>query len=418
MPRRPNRREVLGGIGATGLLSIAGCLGAQDDDGDPAARDEDVMLGILQPESGDLGELGTPIADGAELPAIQLAAEGSPIEVDVQREDSQTLSEAGISAAQSLVDAGYPMFTGAAASDVTIPVAQEVAIPNQVVMCSPASTSPDITDLDDDDFVFRTAPSDALQGAVMAELAWEDRGWESASTFHLNDAYGQALADVFIDTFEELGGEVTDSVAFEPEQPSYTSALESALADEPDFMVVIAFPVSGVQIFRDFYAEFDPETPIMITDGLIEDDLPETADNPMDNVIGTAPAADGPGADAFAEMYEDEYGASPGVFNAHGYDASAVQILANVRAGQNDGVAVRDEMRAVANPNGESFGPADLADAVEMAAEGEDITYQGASSSVEFDDNGDMVAVSYDVYEFGDFELEVVEQIDFEEDEE
>ncbi|TYL36969.1 ABC transporter substrate-binding protein [Natronococcus pandeyae] len=407
---RINRRSVLAGIGGVGAVSLAGRLGAVRN-----VQEREIMLGILQPESGDLGELGGPIADGAQLPAIQLADEGSEFEVAIQREDTQTLSEAGISAAQSLVDAGFPMFTGAAASDVTIPVAQEVAVPNQTVMCSPASTSPDITDLDDDGFVFRTAPSDALQGSVIAELAFEDRDWDTGAALSLNDAYGQALEAVFADSFEELGGTVTAREAFEPEQPSYTSVLQSALADEPDFLLVIAFPVSGIQIFRDFYAEFDPDLPVIVTDGLIEPDLPEDVDNPMDNVLGTAPAADGPDVDAFEGLYEGEFGRSPGVFNAHGYDASAVMILANARAGDNDGVAVRDEMAAVANPNGETVGPSNFPEAVELAAAGEEISYQGASSVVEFDDNGDMQAVTFDIFEFGDFEFEVVDQIDFEE---
>ncbi|WP_255170629.1 ABC transporter substrate-binding protein [Natrononativus amylolyticus] len=405
---RISRRSVLAGIGGAGAVSVLGGLGAAQDG-------REILLGILQPESGDLGELGGPIADGAQLPAIQLADAGSEFDVQTQREDSQTLSEAGISAAQSIVDAGFPMITGAAASDVTIPVAQEVAIPNQVVLCSPASTSPDITDLDDDGFVFRTAPSDALQGGVIAELAFTEREWDNGAILALNDAYGQALAGVFEESFEELGGEVTANEAFEPEQPSYTSILESALADDPEFLLVIAFPVSGVQIFRDFYTDFDPDLPVIVTDGLIDDDLPVDVDNPMDNVLGTAPAAEGPDVDTFNELYDDEYGRSPGVFNAHAYDASAVMILANARVGDNDGPAIRDEMRAVANPNGEAVGPSNFPEAVELAAAGEEITYQGASSTVEFDDNGDPVSFTYDIYEFGDFEFDVVDQIEFEE---
>ncbi|MHC3439461.1 ABC transporter substrate-binding protein [Natrialbaceae archaeon A-gly3] len=417
MTKNINRRDYVKGvsaIGAAGMLAgrldgrgVVNALGTN-------VQERDVMLGILQPETGDLGELGTPIADAAELPAIQLEDEGSPVTVDVRREDTQTESEVGISRANDLVAAGFPSFTGAAASDVTIPVAQSVAIPEQVVMCSPASTSPLITDLDGD-FVFRTAPSDALQGVVMAELAYEDRGWETAATFELNDAYGQSLAEVFADSFEERGGEVTDRVPFEPEQPSYTSGLEQALSGDPDFLVVIAFPVSGVQIFRDFFGEFDDDLPILVTDGLIEDGLPEDVDNPMDNVEGTAPAADGPEVDAFADMYEAEFGTSPGVFNAHGYDASAVQILANLRGGENDGVAISGQMREVTSPGGEVVGPSNLAEGVELAADGEDVEYQGASSVVSFDENGDMEVVSFDVFDFRDFEIEVVDRFeDFE----
>ncbi len=421
-------------MGVAGGVSLAGCLGEEDpvetgddddDDTDDTDDDEaapdapgtdpderDVMHGILQPETGDLGELGTPIADAAELPALQLEAEGSPVTVDVQREDTQTESETGIARAEDLVAGGYPSFTGAAASDVTIPVAESVAIPDQVPMISPASTAPGITDLDGE-YVLRTAPSDALQGVVMAELGYEDRGWESAATLHLNDAYGQALAAEFGQAFEELGGEVLEEVPFEPEQASYTSALEQVLADDPDFLMVVAFPVSGIQIFRDFYGDFE-ELPVMVTDGLIEDGLPEDVDNPMDNVIGTSPAAAGPEVDAFADLYEEEYGTSPGVFNAQAYDASAVQILANLRGGENDGQVVSEQIREVANPGGEVVGPSNFPEAVELAADGEEIEYQGASSPVEFDENGDMTAVAYDIYEFGDFEIEVVDSIDFE----
>ncbi len=415
-----NRRRFMQGtaaIGGISLAGLAGCIG--DDDGevvdpDISPDDYEPMLGILQPESGDLGDLGTPIADAAELPAI-LIERDTDWNVDVQREDSETVPEAGISAAESLVAGGYPMMTGAAASNVSLPIAEDVAGPNEMVMCSPASTSPDLTTANDNGFFFRTAPSDALQGAVMAEIAFEDRGWETASTLHLNDPYGQALSDVFVDTYEELGGEIFEAEAFEPEQPSYVSALESVLADEPDFLMLVAFPVSGVQIFRDFYSGWDDDYPVMITDGLIESGLPDDVDNPMDNVMGTAPAAEGPEADAFAQFYEEEYGTGPGVFNAHAFDASSVLLLANLRAGENTGATIRDMMFDIANPNGgDTFGPSSLDEAVEVASSGEPLTYEGASSIVEFDDEGDMTAVSYDVYEFGDWEINVVDTLDFE----
>ncbi|WP_331233697.1 ABC transporter substrate-binding protein [Natronorarus salvus] len=443
MRRTLNRRRVLTGIGGATLLGMAGCLDDDDDDPaddtdddaddtddpaddtdddvdddtddtDDADTDRDLMVGVLQPTTGDLGDLGGPIRDAAVLPGIQLEDAGIGFGIDIQDEDTQTDPEAGISAAEALVDGGYPAITGAASSGVTIPVAENVAVPNEVVMCSPASTAPAITDLDDDGFVFRTAPSDALQGEVMAELASEDRGYESASTFFLNNDYGQQLSDSFVEAFEELGGEVTTTVAFEPEQPSYSSLLQEALDDEPDVMIVIGYPDSGEQIFRDYYADFDGEETIMVTDGLRDGNLPANVDNPMENVIGTAPLAAGPEEDFFADLYEEEYGSAPGVFNAQAYDATAVLLLANVAAGDNDGAAIRDAIPDVANPNGEEVGPSNLDEAIEMVANGEEVNYQGASSSVDFDENGDMVAVTYEIFEFSEEGVETLEEIDFE----
>lgn len=389
-----------------------------DNESDDAAEDveidlgREVMVGVLQPTTGDLGDLGGPIRDGAILPGTQL--EGTGLELDIREEDTQTDEEAGISAAQALVDAGYPGITGAAASSTTIPVADTVLAPNQVVGISPASTAPAITDLEDDDFLFRTCPSDALQGEVMAELA-NDEGYETAASFHLNNDYGQQLSESFVSAFEELGGEVTEEVAFEAEQPSYSSVLETALGDNPDVMIVIGYPASGQQIFRDYYNDFDDgETTIMVTDGLRDDGLPGNVDNEMANVIGTAPLAAGPQVDAFTEMYEEEYDRSPGVFTAQAYDATAVLILANVAAGDNDGTAVRDNIREVANPEGEVVGPENLAEGIAMVADGEEVQYEGASSDVNFDDNGDMQAVTYEIFEFSMDGVETVDEIDYE----
>ncbi|WP_336343924.1 ABC transporter substrate-binding protein [Halalkalicoccus ordinarius] len=423
MVSHTNRRTVLKSVGVAGVAGLAGCLGgdggsnggsSDNGSGDGSGDGRELMIGVLQPTTGDLGDLGGPIRDAAVLPATQLEDSDVSFTIDLQEEDSQTDPEAGLSAAQALADGGYPAITGAAASSVTIPVAQQVAVPNGVVMCSPASTAPEITEMDDDDFLFRTAPSDALQGEVMAQVGAEDFDFSSAATFHLNNDYGQQLSESFVSAFEELGGSVTAEVAFEAEQPSYTSLLQDALGDDPDGMIVIGYPASGEQIFRDYYADFDGEETIMVTDGLREPSLPGNVDNPMENVVGTAPLAAGPDQDHFANLFEEEYGSAPGVFTAQAYDATAVLLLANVAAGENDGTAIRDNLRTVANPEGEEVGPSNLGEAMGMVADGEEVNYQGASSAVDFDDNGDMQAVTYEIFEFSEEGIETTDTVEFE----
>jgi ABC-type branched-subunit amino acid transport system substrate-binding protein len=349
------------------------------------------------PETGDLASVGTPIRDGATLPIKQLQDADTGFEYDFQVGDTQTNPQAGISAAENLVNAGYPAITGPASSGVNLQVTQQVLIPNQVVGCSPSSTSPSVTTLDDDDYVFRTPPSDALQGRVIAQVGAENLGASTASTLFVNNDYGQALSDAFSEAFS---GEVQEAVAFEKEQNSYTSRLESALSGSPDMLVIIGYPASGIQMFRDYYADFDTGTDIVVTDGLKDPTLPGEVGNNMENVIGTAPTAAGPGQEFFNSAFQEEYGEEPGVFTSQAFDASAVCVLANVAGGENSGTAVRDNMRTVANPDGEEFGPETLADAVEAVAAGDDINYAGASSSVNFDENGDMESVTYEIFGF------------------
>jgi len=249
MSHKARRRTVLKTIGAAGLTAaLAGCAGS--------GSDADARVGVLQPATGDLGNLGAPIQDAGALPGAQLSE--TDYSIDIRREDTETTPEVGIERAQALADAGYPSITGAASSGVTIAVAEDVLFPEEVVGISPASTSPAITDMPGQ-YLLRTAPTDALQGVVAAQLAYEDEGLESASTLYVNNDYGQGLSDAFADSFGEIGGEVFETEAFEPEQSSYDSVLDSVLADDPDMLYLIGYPASGEQIFRDFYENYDPE---------------------------------------------------------------------------------------------------------------------------------------------------------------
>ncbi|MDR9412583.1 MAG: ABC transporter substrate-binding protein [Haloferacaceae archaeon] len=398
------RRRVLKGSAAAGLVGLAGCTGG----GGGGART--ISHAVLMPETGDLASVGRPIRDAALLPFLQLEDAETGFTFDYQVGDTQTDPQAGISAAESLVNAGYPSVTGPASSGVNVQVSRQVFIPNEVVGISPSSTSPTVTTLDDNDFIFRTPPSDALQGQVIAQVGADELGAGSAAAMYVNNDYGQALTDEFAAAF---AGDVTAEVAFEKEQPSYTSRLEEALADDPDMMVIIGYPASGIQIFRDYYAEFDTGAEIVVTDGLKDPNLPGEVGSDMTNVIGTAPTAAGPGADFFSDAFESEYGNEPGVFTSQAYDATAVAVLANIAAGENSGVGVRDNLRVVANPGGTEYGPAELADAVAAVAAGDEVNYVGASSSVDFDDNGDMQSVTYEIFSFTADGVETSSTIDF-----
>jgi ABC-type branched-subunit amino acid transport system substrate-binding protein len=399
-----NRRKFLKGTGAATAAGLAGCAGLGGGGG------AEVKLGVLFPETGDLGELGKPMRDAALLVGKLINNGDVSVTVDQQSEDTQTNPQAGIQAANSLVNAGYPAIAGPASSGVNIPVSKQVFIPNEVVGCSPSSTAPSVTNLDDNDYVYRTAPSDALQGKVLAQVATEELGDSTASTMFVNNDYGQQLSQAFANAFS---GQVQEQVSFEKGQSSYTSRLESALGGDPDLLVVIGYPESGVQIFKDYYADFDAGHDILVTDGLESENLPSNVGNEMANVMGTSPLASGPARDDFATEYEDEYGAKPSVFTAHSFDAAAVLILAGARAGEATGSAVRDNIREIANPTGENVGPSNIAQAAQMAADGTEINYAGASSSVNFDENGDMAAVAYKFFEFTGDGIQTRKKIEF-----
>ncbi len=443
MVKRLRRREIISSIGAAGVLGLAGCTGDGDDggsdggdggsDGDDGGSDggdgddggssdggdgssggRSIKMGLLMGVTGDLQDLGPPIRNAAQLVPQQVNDADTDFSVDTQFEDTATSPNQGVQNGNALVNAGYPMICGALSSEVSLQAAQQVAIPNSVTMCSPASTAPDFTTLEDNDLFFRTPPTDALQGAVLAQVAAERLGHDTASTLHLNNAYGNGLAQGFVDSFEnEYNGTVTASVSFTKGQSSYTSQLQQALGDDPGVMLVVGYPDSGNQIFRDFYSNYDSSQDVLVSDGLQSGDLPGNVGQDMSNVRGTAPLGEGPGVDFFNQQYQDTYDSDPAgkPFTRQAYDAAAVLVLANAAAGENDGAAVSENMRTVAQGDGTEITPSNLVEGIEMADNGEAINYQGVSGPVAFDEAGDLGSATYDYFQFTDSGLESIESI-------
>ena len=148
-------------------------------------------------------------------------------------QDSQTNADAAKEAAEKLIsEAGAVAIIGSSSSGVTVPVAEAVTIPKRVLMISPGATSPYITDLPQDqnqDLLFRTCPSDKLQGVVLGKLAASL--YKTASVMYVNNAYGQGLAREFQKSFSRHGGLVYTMIPHGEEvAPTYEGVLRNAFA--------------------------------------------------------------------------------------------------------------------------------------------------------------------------------------------
>lgn len=362
-----------------------------------AAGDADgaLRIGALMPMTGDLQAYGETSLNGVRLAVQQVNAAGgvNGDEVRILVGDTQTTPQAGIDAAQQLVSVdGVHAIVGALSSGVTIPVAQSVTSQEGVAQISPASTSPVITNLDDDDFMFRTVPSDAFQGVALSRVVQED-GLEKVSILYINNDYGEGLAESFTEAFEAGGGEVRSSEAYEDGSSSYRGELSSASDGEAEALVLIGYPENGITILRQALegGHFDR---FVFTDGMKSPEVIESVGaEALEGAFGTAPQAleDSPAAANFSEAYSDAFGERPPKpFIDTAYDAGFIVALAAQAAGSRDRTAIRDHLREVANAPGEEILPGEWNKAVELLENGEDIHYTGASGSVDFDDNGDV----------------------------
>ena len=373
---------------------------------------QEIKVGTLMAHTGPLKEYGPNIQNGAVLAAKQLADAG--FSMKLIHEDSETAPIPGTNAAKKLVEVDQVVaIVGALSSGVTLAAAESVTIPNQIIMISPASTNPLMTVLPADegqDFLFRTTPSDDLQGKVTAKLAASYN--KTVSVIYVNNAYGQGLAEVFKETFEnKYKGKVLAMVPHD-EKPSesYTAELRKALAGNPDRLAAFSYP-DHAKVYLKESIEFFKYKKFLFCDGTKSLELVKAlgAAN-LEGQKGTAPStAGGEPARKFSAYYNAEFGQLPNLpYISNAYDATVIIGLA-AYAAKAKGLPltsknIRNNLRYVANPPGEIIYPGDFKKAFSLLSQGKDINYEGAAGSVDFDRHGDVIT-PIEIWEFKDGEI-------------
>jgi branched-chain amino acid transport system substrate-binding protein len=362
------------------------------------AMAQEVKIGTLLSHTGPLKEFGPNLQNGTVLAATQMAAAGFSIKLI--HEDSETSAIPATNAAKKLVEIDRVVgIVGALASGVTVPVAESVTCPNNVIMISPASTSPMITILPADqgkDFLFRTCPSDALQGIVAGKLAASYN--KTASVLYVNNPYGQGLAEIFKENFEKKRGKVLAMVPHdEKAAESYTAELRKALAGNPDRLCAFSYP-DHAKIYLKEAIEFFKYRKFLFCDGTKSEDIIKALGwRNVEGQMGTAPGtAGGDPYVMFSADYKTEFKRLPPLpFITNAYDGTAViglaAFAAKVKGLPLTATNIRNNLRAVANPPGEVIMPGEFKKAFDLLRKGKKINYEGAAGSVDFDKNGDVI---------------------------
>jgi ABC-type branched-subunit amino acid transport system substrate-binding protein len=356
-----------------------------------------LKIGLLVPYTGALSDFGIPFERSAKLAVKQINEAGGVLGKDLVlvTGDSGTEPTKGTEEARRLVDIEkVSAIIGAAASGVTLPVAQSVTVPNKILQISPASTSVALTAVEDDDYLFRTTINDLAQGGVMATLV-SDLGNTSACTLYVNNAYGQGLSEAFADAFEALGGTVTAQVSHAAEeQATYVSEINQCVQGNPDVMAALSYPEHG-RVYLKEALEQELIDQFIFCDGTMSPDMfKDLGWDAFEGMWGTSPGASDParGQD-FTAAYEAEWGEKPAMpFMRESYDAVYVIALAAQKAGSTDSTEIRDALRDIANPPGDKVtgGVEGFTEALELIEAGTDVDYSGAASEMDFDAAGDV----------------------------
>ncbi|MCB1349839.1 MAG: ABC transporter substrate-binding protein [Maritimibacter sp.] len=348
-----------------------------------AASAEDVKIGILLGFTGPLESMAGSMADGAELAMAEVNAAGTFLGGDTVvpvRADSTCIDAAAstASAERLITSDGVKGIVGGMCSGETTASLQNVGVPNGMVMISPSATSPALSSIEDNGLFFRTAPSDARQGEIMANMLTE-KGIGSAAVTYTNNDYGKGLADSFASAFTAAGGTVTINAAHEDGKADYTAEVGALASAGGDILVVAGYVDQGgsgvVRAALDTGAFSMFEFP----DGMVGSALEENFGTEIDGSIGQLPGTDSPGNAKFADIVGDKFDATSAYADT-AYDAASLIMLAMQAAGSTDPMVYKDKVMDVANAPGEQIFPGELAKAIEILAGGGDIDYVGASA--------------------------------------
>ncbi len=343
----------------------------------------EIKIGTILGYTGPIESLTGPMAESAELAMKEVTDSGKLLggaKVTSVRGDSTCVdAAAATAAAERLVTSDkVNAIMGADCSGVTGAILQNVARANGVVMISPSATSPGLSTAEDDGLFFRTAPSDARQGAVISDIL-NDKGIKSVAITYTNNDYGKGLAESIQSNYEASGGKVTISAAHEDGKGDYSAEVGALAQAGGEVLIVAGYLDQGgkgvIQASLDTGA-FDT---FVLPDGMIGDSLPKAIGSALDGSFGTVPGTDSKGAEIF-DANAKAAGIKPDAFSAESYDAAALIMLAMQAAGSSKSEDFKAKVMEVANAPGEKILPGELGKALELIAAGTDIDYVGATA--------------------------------------
>jgi branched-chain amino acid transport system substrate-binding protein len=350
----------------------------------PAFAAADIKMGIILGFTGPIESLTPDMANSAELAFKEASDSGQLLggqKISVIRADSTCIdAAAATAAAERLITSDKVAgIMGADCSGVTTAIANNVGVPNGVTMISPSATSPALSTIADNGYFFRTAPSDARQGQVLAEIVIE-RGFNDVAVTFINNDYGKGLSDSFINAYKGLGGKVSAVVPHEADKADFSAEVGTLDASGASILAVFGYVDQGGNHIIQSSLDSGAFDKFILADGMFGDALLKNIDGDLSGTFGTVPGTDSKGAASFAEMATGAGIKGGGPYTGESYDAAALLVLAMQSGGSTNRAAIASNVLAVANTPGEKIMPGELGKALRILAGGGAVDYVGATN--------------------------------------
>ncbi|MFY7997492.1 MAG: ABC transporter substrate-binding protein [Candidatus Kapaibacteriota bacterium] len=332
---------------------------------------------------------------------------------------------------KTLIDEGAKYIITSGGSGMTMKAA-EITIPNKAMLITGSSSSPKISELDDNDLVWRTVPSDAFQGRIAA-VYMDSLKVKTAGIIYLDNPYGNELARTFRETFEKRRGKVLATAKL-PDMTNYQTfdfkpLVDQVFSQKPQLIYLVTFGEESAKIVNTaksyFTGGYKPQ--LLGCDANYNNDFLYGAEQSliegMQGFVYIHPQ-NYPNYEKFNsafETYQSKASSDAGEMsatslasllgavstNSYGatcYDAIYSLAYSMLKAKSVVPTEVAKMMRLVANDNDGAtlINVGEFTKAAAILAKGGNINYEGASGSLEFNDTGDVTAGTYIIWKIKD----------------
>ena len=338
-----------------------------------------VKIGVFEPASGDNGAGGKQETLGIQYansvtPTVNIA--GKEYKVQLEIVDNESSNDKAVTAASELISKGVSVVLGSYGSGVSIAASDTFAAAN-VPAIGVTCTNPQVT-LGNEHY-FRICFLDPFQGTVLANLAADKFAAKKAYCLSkLGDDYSGGLVKYFVEAFKKLGGEVVEETF-----PDGTSDFAAYVANAKK---------TGADVF---FSPVSIEAAALIieqanTQGMT---LPILAGDTWDSNVVLAQAK-GTKVQVYVTTFFVE-GSTDSKVTAF-VDGFSSYLNSNATAKTNNGGD--DEIAAVSAMGFDVYytalealkaaGSTKGADVIKALP---DVTYEGVSGAIAFDQNGDAI---------------------------
>jgi len=284
---------------------------------------DEIKIGATFPLTGDNASYGVHLRNAIEILKDKINASGGiggkQIEVlyqDDANEPKQAVSNLERFASMS----GLPAVIGSAGSNCTLAMAP-VANRTKTVIVSPTSSAAQISEAGP--YVFRTVPSDAYQGELIANWI-KELGYHKVAVFYVNNSWGVGMKDRFIKEFTKAGGQVVAVEGGDELKSDFRSELLKLTQAHPDALFMPTYSKQGGRAVKQA-RELGITLPLIGADPWDVPEFREAAGSAANGVMYTVfDQYKGPEYQKMASEYKKRYGEEPDVIAANGYDSLLV----------------------------------------------------------------------------------------------